>query len=134
MNSISQRILPNGALTIRQGVRYGAAGCEVVYCVLPGTSLRAREHLAKSIAVQQIAYFKSEKQRAAAAEAEAARDFYARIVPRIKRLRASGETFAAIAARLNHDGETTRTGRLWSGPLVRGVLNEGRHLHAVPGR
>ena len=48
--------------------------------------------------------------------------------------RASGETFAAIAARLNHDGETTRTGRLWSGPLVRGVLNEGRHLHAVPGR
>lgn len=58
----------------------------------------------------------AERMRAKAIEA------YADLLPEIQRRRTAGESFAAIAAALNADGHTTRTGAAWTKTQVFYVL------------
>jgi DNA invertase Pin-like site-specific DNA recombinase len=53
---------------------------------------------------------------------EKALDAYSDLVPLMREMRASGATLWAIAARLDADGQTTRTGRPWSATQVKRVL------------
>jgi DNA invertase Pin-like site-specific DNA recombinase len=50
-------------------------------------------------------------------------DAYADLVPEMQRLRKQGESFAKVAAVLNRQGHTTRTGSEWSGMQVKRVLD-----------
>ena len=50
---------------------------------------------------------------------------YADLLPLMRELRAEGQSLAAIAARLNADGEITRRGGSWSPTQVMRVLNRG---------
>lgn len=52
------------------------------------------------------------------------------LIRRLRRKPRNGErlSYDAIAARLNADGVPTRSGKLWAGPTVCGILNNGRNL------
>jgi hypothetical protein len=123
---ISERALSNGALEVRHVIRYGEAECLAFYTVLPGTCPRTRERHIESITRAYVARLKYDKQQVAAAQATVSHRFYERILPKIERLRAQGYSLAAVAARLNEDGEVTRTGLSWSGSLVNSALKTQR--------
>jgi len=59
---------------------------------------------------------------AAVANAKAAADSYAFLMPSIRELRDAGASLAAIAERLNDEGHTTRRGGAWSATAVHRLL------------
>lgn len=66
----------------------------------------------------------TDKARAAGARStrEKARAAYASVIPKIAEMRRGGASLSDIAARLNDDGQTTRTGKSWNAMQVRRVL------------
>jgi DNA invertase Pin-like site-specific DNA recombinase len=61
-------------------------------------------------------------QRAADAHRRAKLEAYTDVLPTIQELRDAGLSYAAIATRLNDDGQTTRRGKSWNASQVQRVL------------
>jgi DNA invertase Pin-like site-specific DNA recombinase len=61
-------------------------------------------------------------QRAAEVHRKAKLEAYSDVVPTIQELRHTGLSYAAIATRLNDDGQTTRRGKAWNASQVQRVL------------
>jgi DNA invertase Pin-like site-specific DNA recombinase len=61
-------------------------------------------------------------QRAAEVHRGSRMDAYSDVLPIIQELRAKGLSLAAMAARLNEDGQTTRRGKAWNASQVQRVL------------
>jgi len=70
----------------------------------------------------RLAGLEKGRQASAAVRREKAAEAYEDLVPTMRQLRDAGQSLAAIAERLNADGQTTRRGRPWNGSQVLRVL------------